>query len=111
MPPFGEQQRIADILSTIDEAIEQTEALIAKTQQIKAGLIEDLFTRGVSPDGQLRPPYEEAPVIYKESPLGWIPKEWNVLAAREVCSLITKGTTPPVSAFSTEEGPCSISAG
>lgn len=70
-------EKIGRIFSTIDEAIEQTEALIAKTQQIKAGLIHDLFTRGVTPDGQLRPPREEAPQLYRESPLGWIPKEWE----------------------------------
>lgn len=72
------QQRIAEILSTVDESIEETEALIAKTQQIKAGLMHDLFTRGVTPDGQLRPPREEAPQLYKESPFGWIPKEWSI---------------------------------
>ena len=77
LPPFAQQQRIAEILSTVDEAIEQTEALIAKTQQIKAGLMHDLFTRGVTPDGQLRPPREEAPQLYKKSPLGWIPKAWD----------------------------------
>lgn len=71
------QQRIAEILSTVDEAIEQTASLIVKTQQIKAGLMRDLFTRGVTADGQLRPPREEAPQLYKESPLGWIPKEWD----------------------------------
>ena len=75
--PHHLQQRIAEILSTVDEAIEQTEALIAKTQQIKAGLMHDLFTRGVTPDGHLRPPREEAPELYKKSPLGWIPKEWD----------------------------------
>lgn len=77
LAPLPQQQRIAEILSTVDEAIEQTEALIAKTQQIKAGLMHDLFTRGVTADGQLRPPREEAPQLYKESPLGWIPKEWS----------------------------------
>ena len=76
-PISADQQRIAEILTTVDEAIEQTEALIAKTQQIKAGLMHDLFTRGVTPDGQLRPPRSEAPQLYKESPLGWIPKEWD----------------------------------
>lgn len=77
LAPLPLQQRIAEILSTVDKAIEQTEALIAKTQQIKAGLMHDLFTRGVTADGQLRPPREEAPQLYKESPLGWIPKEWD----------------------------------
>ena len=76
-PPPSDQTKIAEILSTVDEAIEHTEALIAKTQQIKAGLMHDLFTRGVTPDGQLRPPREEAPQLYKESPLGWIPREWD----------------------------------
>jgi len=75
-PDSSNQHHIAKILTTVDEAIEQTEALIAKTQQIKAGLMHDLFTRGVTADGQLRPPREEAPQLYKKSPLGWIPKEW-----------------------------------
>lgn len=78
IPEGAFQARIAEILSTLDEAIEQTEALIAKTQQIKAGLMYDLFTCGVTPDGQLRRPREEALQLYKESPLGWIPKEWKV---------------------------------
>lgn len=75
---FCAQRRIAEILSTLDEAIAQTEALIAKHQQIKAGLMHDLFTRGVTSDGHLRPTREQAPGLYKESPLGWIPKEWEV---------------------------------
>ncbi|NEX18817.1 hypothetical protein G3480_00515 [Thiorhodococcus mannitoliphagus] len=86
------QQRIAEILSTVDDAIEQTEALIAKTQQIKAGLMHDLFTRGVTAEGQLRPPRDEAPQLYKESPLGWIPKEWelpNLGTMAEIASGVT----------------------
>lgn len=76
----AEQRRIAEILSTLDEAIAQTEALIAKHQQIKAGLMHDLFTRGVTPDGHLRPTREQAPDLYKESSLGWIPTEWGVIS-------------------------------
>lgn len=78
LPPRAQQERIAEILSTADESIEQTKALIAKTHQIKAGLMHDLFTRGVTADGQLRPPREEAPRLYRESSLGWIPKEWDI---------------------------------
>jgi type I restriction enzyme S subunit len=84
LAPLPQQQRIAEILSTVDEAIEQTEALIAKTQQIKAGLMHDLFTRGVTLDGKLRPSPEEAPKLYSKSPLGWIPKEWDVRPIREL---------------------------
>ena len=80
------QRRIAEILCTVDEVIEQTEALIAKYQQIKAGLMHDLFTRGVTPDGPLRSTYKQAPHLYKESPLGWIPKEWDVSKLRDKSS-------------------------
>lgn len=71
------QQRIATILSGIDTTIEKTEALIAKYQHIKAGLMRDLFTRGVLPNGQLRPPREQAPEMYQETAIGWIPREWQ----------------------------------
>ncbi len=73
----GHQRKIATILSTIDTAIEQTEALIEKYQHIKAGLMHDLFTRGVLPTGQLRPPREQAPELYQETAIGWIPREWR----------------------------------
>lgn len=73
-----EQRKIATILAGIDTAIEKTEALIAKYQQIKAGLMHDLFTRGALPNGQLRPPREQAPELYQETAIGWIPREWSL---------------------------------
>ena len=86
LPTIGQdqQKKIAAILTSIDTAIEKTEALIAKYQQIKAGLMHDLFTRGVLPNGQLRPPREQARELYQETAIGWIPKEWEVsgLAAK-----------------------------
>ncbi len=72
------QHRIAEILSTIDEAIEHTQALITKNHQIKDGMMHDLFTRGVLPNGQIRPSSSDSPDLYKESSLGWIPKEWCI---------------------------------
>lgn len=79
IPVFGfpVQEKIASILSTIDTAIEQTEALIEKDQHIKAGLMHDLFTRGVLPNGQLRPPRDQAPELYQETAIGWIPRQWQ----------------------------------
>lgn len=82
-----EQRHIAEILTTLDKTIEQTEALIAKYQQIKAGLMHDLFTRGVTPDGRLRPTRDEAPHLYKQSPLGWIPKEWEPSVMSKIADL------------------------
>jgi len=75
--PYKKQKKISWILQTIDQAIEKTEALIEKYQQIKAGLMHDLFTRGITADGKLRPPREQAPELYQETPIGWLPKEWD----------------------------------
>ena len=70
-----EQSKIAEVLSTIDGAIEQTEALIAKQQRIKTGLMQDLLTRGIDEHGNLR---SEQTHKFKDSPHGRIPVEWAV---------------------------------
>ena len=81
------QKRIAEILTTLDEAIEHTKTLIAKMQQVKTGLMHDLFTRGITPSGQLRPTREGAPELYKESPLGWIPKVWAIRSLNKLAHI------------------------
>ena len=70
--------KILEILSIADQAIEKTETLIGKLQQIRAGLMYDLFTRGIADDGQLRTSREYAPELYKETSVGWIPKDWKL---------------------------------
>jgi type I restriction enzyme S subunit len=87
LPPMHEQQFIAEVLSTLDETIQQTKALIAKMQRVKAGMMHDLFTRGILPNGEMRRPREEAPQLYKESSLGWIPKEWEVRRLEQVAEV------------------------
>ncbi|WP_072619875.1 restriction endonuclease subunit S [Spirulina major] len=83
LPPINQQQSIAATLQTIDRAIAHTEALIEKYQQIKSGLMHDLFTRGIGADGKLRSPREEAPELYQESAIGWIPKDWNCMPIKQ----------------------------
>ncbi len=73
-PPKPEQTKIAEVLSTVDRAIEQTEALIAKQQRIKTGLMQDLLTKGIDEHGNLR---SEATHEFKDSPLGRIPLGWD----------------------------------
>jgi restriction endonuclease S subunit len=94
---YEQQQKIASILTGIDTAIEKTETLIAKYQQIKVGLMHDLFTRGVLPDGKLRPHREQVPELYQETAIGWIPKEWRFTTCSKVCEKIIdcKNRTPP----------------
>jgi len=87
-----EQRKIASILSTVDAVIEKTEAAIAKYKAIKSGMMRDLFTRGIDlKTGKLRPRYEDAPELYKQSELGWVPKEWEVVRINQVSTLVTNG--------------------
>lgn len=79
LPTITEQRKIAQILSTTDSVIEKTQAAITKYKAIKQGMLYDLFTRGIDiTTGKLRPKLEDAPELYKESELGWIPKEWDI---------------------------------
>ena len=86
-----EQTKIAEVLSTVDRAIEQTEALIAKQQRIKTGLMQDLLTRGIDEHGNLR---SEQTHEFKDSPLGRIPVEWEVKYLMEIV-VITEGQRDP----------------
>jgi type I restriction enzyme S subunit len=93
MPEPSKAKKITKILSAFDQNIEKTESLIEKYQQIKAGLMHDLFTRGVTTDGKLRPTREQAPELYQETLIGWIPRDWNVSSLGEI-SEIVRGSTP-----------------
>jgi type I restriction enzyme S subunit len=99
-PPVVEQRSIAQVLDTLDTTIRQTQALIAKLKQVKQGLLHDLLTRGIAANGELRPPHSEAPHLYKASPLGWIPVEWQLTPADQACEAVIdcKNRTPPEAA-------------
>lgn len=87
IPDLPTQKRIAKILSTVDGQIEKTAAIIAKYQAIKQGMLHDLFTRGIDlTTGKLRPIPEQAPELYKSSPLGLIPKDWDVDKLAKCCN-------------------------
>ncbi|SCL74142.1 Type I restriction enzyme EcoKI specificity protein [Methanoculleus chikugoensis] len=83
VPPLPEQHRIAAVLSTIDEAIEKTEALIDKLRQVKAGLMQDLLTKGIDEEGRVR---SEETHAFKDSELGRVPVEWEVTQLKDVIS-------------------------
>jgi len=110
IPDPERQSKIVEILTTVDEAINHTEALIAKTQQIKSGMMHDLFTRGVTADGKLRPLREDAPQSYKETPIGWIPKEWQVVSIQELTSRLISGAAIKTDEFA-DEGVAVIAKG
>ena len=88
-PPPDEQSKIAEVLSTVDRAIEETEAIIAKQQRIKTGLLQDLLTRGIDEHGNLR---SEQTHKFKDSPLGRIPVEWDIASVGSVAESVTSGS-------------------
>lgn len=69
-----EQQSIANIIAKNEQAIANTEALIAKYTKIKTGLMQELLTKGIDENGNVR---TEQTHEFKDSPLGRIPKEWE----------------------------------
>lgn len=86
-----EQTQIATILSKVDEAIAQTEQLIAKYTRIKTGLMQDLLTKGIDENGNIR---SEETHEFKDSPLGRIPREWECLSIGDIAERLRSGVTP-----------------
>jgi type I restriction enzyme S subunit len=84
-----EQQTIASILSKTDEAIAETEKLIAKYNRIKTGLMHDLLTKGIDENGNIR---SEETHEFKDSPLGRIPKEWDCPRIDDIKVFLTSGS-------------------
>ena len=81
-----EQCQIAAVLDTIDNAIRKTEQIISKLKQVKQGLLHDLLTRGIDDNGELRDPVRH-PEQFKDSPLGRIPRAWEVGTVGSHCNV------------------------
>jgi type I restriction enzyme S subunit len=75
LPPLPEQQKIAEILSTVDDKIEVIDQQIIETQALKKGLMQRLLTKGIG--------HTE----FKDSPLGMIPKSWKVSKISEIADI------------------------
>jgi type I restriction enzyme S subunit len=71
-----EQEKIAEIIATVDISIENTKALIEKYINMKSGLLQDLLTNGIDKNGDIRSPKTHE---YKDSPLGRIPVDWECI--------------------------------
>jgi type I restriction enzyme S subunit len=74
IPPLPEQQKIAAILTSVDEVIEKTQAQIDKLKDLKTAMMQELLTNGVGiKQGDAYIPHTE----FKDSPVGRIPKSWD----------------------------------
>jgi len=70
LPPLGEQRKIAAILSSVDDAIEATQAVIAQLGVVKQAMMAELLTRGL-PGRHTR---------FKQTEIGEVPEEWGVVS-------------------------------
>ena len=84
-PPLPEQRKIAAILSSVDDAIEKTQAVIDQVQVVKRGLMQQLFTRGL-PGRHTR---------FKQTEIGDIPAEWEVLPLVDLAEPVNGIQTGP----------------
>jgi type I restriction enzyme S subunit len=84
LPSLSEQRGIVGVLGVVDSVIAKTGEVIAKTERLKKGLMQRLLTRGIG--------HKE----YKQTPIGTIPKTWQVTTTSDVTLFIKDGThTPP----------------
>ena len=75
VPSIKEQEKIASILSTVDEQIDNVDALIKKNKELKKGLMQTLLTKGI---GHTK---------FKRSEIGEIPEEWEVKKVGDICEV------------------------
>lgn len=81
IPPLAEQKKIAEILTTVDEAIEKSNEIVEKTKELKKGLMQELLTRGI---GHKK---------FKKTSIGEVPEDWGVVTIVDICEVIG-GSTP-----------------
>lgn len=94
LPPLHEQRRIAEILSSVDEAIAATRAVIEQTRKVKQGVLERLLTKGI---GHTR---------FKQTEIGEIPEGWPLANADDICTQISVGIVVKPSQYYVESGVC-----
>jgi type I restriction enzyme S subunit len=80
VPSFMEQQKIAFILSKIQQAIQQQDKIIEATKNLKKSLMHKLFTEGTRGEEQ------------KETEIGLIPRSWDIKNLSDVAKLTSGGT-------------------
>lgn len=78
-PPIDEQQKIAEILGTVDEQIEATSNLIYKTKELKKGIMQQLIT---NPSNEMHLNIE----------LGESKNSWKLLKLKDITIKITDGS-------------------
>ncbi len=94
LPPLIDQQKISEILDTLDEAIHQTGAIVEKLNLVRDGLLHDLLTRGIDAHGELRQALPASILLQPLSALAYInPKTAISLPTGAELSFVPMGAT------------------
>jgi len=88
VPPIGEQRKIAAVLSSVDEAIDKTQAVIDQLGVVKKAMMQELLTKGL-PGRHTR---------FKQTEIGMVPEEWEVRSIESLLESCTYGVNCPLSA-------------
>jgi len=81
-PPLEEQRSIAEVLSSVDQAIEAVDRLIQKLEHIKRVLMQELLTKGIG--------HKE----FQDTPIGKIPKGWKIVKLGDVARVDARAIEP-----------------
>ncbi len=77
LPPIQEQKKIASILTSVDDLIENAQSQIKKFQDLKKSVINELLTKGIGHTD------------FKDSELGRIPKSWKITELSKVSMILS----------------------
>lgn len=89
LPPLAEQTKIAAILTSVDDAITTTQRIIAQTEVVKRGLMQQLLTKGIGH------------TTFKQTEIGEIPTEWELRTVGDLVKF-EGGSQPPRDTFEFE---------
>lgn len=83
IPTYPEQQKIAAILSSVDDVIEKTQAQIDKLKDLKTGMMQELLS---PTEGKCVGDDNKPCTKFKDSPIGRIPFSWDCVLLDTVAS-------------------------
>ncbi len=88
LPPLPEQKKISAVLNAVQEIKGKTEELIKATKELKKSLMKHLFTYGTVPINEA----EKVPL--KETEIGLMPEDWEVVSLGEAADKRNETITP-----------------
>ncbi len=81
LPPLSEQEKIAAVLTSVDDTIEKTQQLIEQTKKLQKALTQELLTKGI-------PGLHKK---YKKTIFGDIPVDWEIVRLGDVLIVVKNG--------------------